>query len=627
MNKLGFAIKYASAGAGTALECNKDLWLSKVCDIRDYLKLFNGLKGTNNTVSFMSFDEKGCFLTILRAQSGRDGDYISAWIYIPNNILISGEQVEKAHDFAKTILAESNLNELKFKIDEFFSQEYPQKEVFSDYLPSGGEDYAGRFIGHYSFKEILDKDRYQPYYSKFKAIFLLYKNSEVTVSKESGKKIYDLTQQPIEKTYILMPPTDNQLLSLGRNVKIVFENGAVFNKAFPVKANSEVVLYLVKGPFEPIRCTTKVSEEVTRCDVSSLNPEWQMKISRSIFNVVDSDKNKVTQYNMTIGSQMLGLDAYIFIPENQLTNAHIFIDSPKYEDFYGKFDLTQQPINIVLERKGREASWTLMLPNNREAEVIVRSKYINSNVSPFKGYYLNSLNMLVEDSLYKWKQRFIGFLLTLGIIALIGVYSVLDSCDWNPFNLGKDDRGQAADVEQIGDIDNSDQETETLNLSENAKNYLETVKVWKKDSLEKYDELKGLYDFLNQFDFEGLLSKFQPLSSYSSQLNSILQAARTSQENNWNPRVEPHFVNWNKDKGTSIDVEDYIKWVSSNHVKPEPQDLRGTEDAPQENTSSGFNPNRKKIEKKSEKNKDKKTEKKTVTKSGNSGSNLKNGGL
>ena len=54
MNKLGFAIKLASQGAGNAIECNKGQWINKVVDIREYLKLFNGLQGTDNIVTFMS---------------------------------------------------------------------------------------------------------------------------------------------------------------------------------------------------------------------------------------------------------------------------------------------------------------------------------------------------------------------------------------------------------------------------------------------------------------------------------------------------------------------------------------------------------------------------------------------
>ena len=88
MNKLGFAIKLASQGAGNAIECNKGQWTNKVVDIREYLKLFNGLQGTDNIVTFMSFDEGGCFLTQLRAISGRVGDFLSGWIYIPNTTTV-----------------------------------------------------------------------------------------------------------------------------------------------------------------------------------------------------------------------------------------------------------------------------------------------------------------------------------------------------------------------------------------------------------------------------------------------------------------------------------------------------------------------------------------------------------
>lgn len=564
MNKLGFAVKIASAGAGTALECNKDLWLTKVSDIRDYLKLFNGLRGTDNTVTFMSFDEKGCFLTILRAQSGRDGDYISGWIYIPNNILITGEQVEQAHDFVKGILAESNLSIVKDQIEAFFSTEYPPKEVSSDYMPSSGEEYAGRYIGqYYSLREILDKDRYQLYYSKFKAVFLLYKNGEVTVSRESGRKIYDLTQQPIEKTFILMPPSPEAVAALGNNVKILFENGAPFHKAYPFKADSEVTLIASKGQFEPIRFSVKVDKEITYCDLSKLSPEWYMKVTRSIFDVVDTDNNKVTQYNMTIGSQMLGMDAYAFIPENQLYNAQIFIDSQRYEDYYGKFDLTQYPIRIVLERKGMEFNSTMILPNHKQATVIVRSKYVKPNVSPFKGYYINSYNELVEDGFYKWKQRLIGFLISIGLLALFALYSVFESSDYNPFRENK----REARASSSGD-NNED----AIKQGENAPSlkdlleYLDKNKTWNKSELEKFG--KGeLFTDMNNFNLEQLASNYSDLlesQNYSFVKEAVIHCLNSRK----NPKKGEHNPTWNKGDDPLINIDNYVGWLN-NPVEPQ----------------------------------------------------------
>ena len=562
MNKLGFAVKIASAGAGTALECNRDLWLTKVSDIRDYLKLFNGLRGTDNTVTFMSFDEKGCFLTILRAQAGRDGDYISGWIYIPNNIFISGEQVEQAHDFVKGILAESNLSVVKDQIETFFSTEYPLKEVYSDYLPSSGEEYAGRYIGHYSLREILDKDRYQPYYSKYKAVFLLYKNSEVTVSRESGRKIYDLTKYPIEKTCILMPPSQRDLRHLGDNVRILFENGAEFIKAVAFKIDAEVKLYAVKGSFEPQSFVVKVSDETTFCDLSKLSPDWLMKINRSIFNVIDQDNNQVKYFNLTVGNQMLGIDGYAFLPEEQLRNAQVFIDSPHYEDFYGKFDLTRVPVTIRLERKGREFSSTMRLSNGKPAEVIVRSKYVNPDESPFKGYRI-SYNELVEDGSYKWKQRLIGALITIGLLALFALYSVFESSDFNPFKETKSEVKTSTSGDDIEDV--SDQGINAPSLKDLIE-YLDKNKTWNKTELEKFG--KGeLFTDMNNYNLEQLQSDYIDLVE-SKNFGYIKEAVIYCLNSRIDPRKGDHNPTWNKGDDPLINIDKYVSWLK-NPIEPQ----------------------------------------------------------
>lgn len=582
MNKIGFAIQNTSAGVGLALVCNKDSWINKVTDIRNCLKLFKGLDGMGNTVSFMSFDEKGCFLTIARYQSGRLGDNISGWIYIPNNILITGEQVEQAHDFVKGILAESNLSIVKDQIEAFFSTEYPPKEVFSDYMPSSGEDFAWRYIGHYSLREILDKDRYQPYYSKYKAIFLLDKESEVKVSRESGRKIVDLTQKPIEKTFILMPPSSDAVAALGNNVKILFENGAPFHKAYPFKANSEVTLIASKGQFEPVRFSVKVDEEITYCDLSKLSPEWYMKVTRSIFDVVDTDNNKVTQFNMTIGSQKLGIDSYVYVPENQLHNAQIFIESQKYEDFYDKFDLTQHPIRIVLERKGMEFNSTMILPNNKQATVIVRSKYVKPNVSPFKGYIINGHNELVEDEFYKWKQRLIGVLMSLGLLALFALYSVLESSDYNPFKENKREVKESSSGDNIEDVNKQGENTPSL---KDLLDYLDKNMTWDKSELEKYG--KGeLFTDMNNFNLDHLESNYSDLVE-SQNFSYVKEAVIHCLNSRKNPQKGDHNPTWNKGNNPLINIDDYVSWLN-NPVERQRINERPNVDRNSNNTPSEF---------------------------------------
>ena len=220
MNKLGFAIKLASQGAGNAIECNRGQWINKVVDIREYLKLFNGLQGTDNIVTFMSFDEGGCFLTQLRAISGRVGDFLSGWIYIPNTIEASGEDIMNTYNYVRNILFQSNLNDYISDIESFFSKEYPSKEVVAQYIASRGQLYGVRFLGHYTLKEIVGEHRYQPYYSDYKAVFLLNKKDEVAITNESASNFRDLTDKDIVKTSIVVPPTNASLQALGGGTKI-----------------------------------------------------------------------------------------------------------------------------------------------------------------------------------------------------------------------------------------------------------------------------------------------------------------------------------------------------------------------------------------------------------------------
>lgn len=229
MNKLGFAIKLASQGAGNAIECNKGQWVNKVVDIREYLKLFNGLQGTDNIVTFMSFDDSGCFLTQLRAISGRGGDFLSGWIYIPNTIEATGEDIMNAYNYVRNILSQSNLSEYKEDIESFFSKEFPQKKCTAQYIPSSGEEFGVRFNNvYYSMKEILDVDRYQPYYSSYKAIFLLDKDGEVKIAKDQVSKFKDLTKQHLNKTCIFNAPSPEEVRLLGRGTKIIFQTRKEF---------------------------------------------------------------------------------------------------------------------------------------------------------------------------------------------------------------------------------------------------------------------------------------------------------------------------------------------------------------------------------------------------------------
>jgi len=344
MNKLGFAINYASQGLTTALVCNKGPWANKVIDIREYLKLFSGLANiehgsqiaTGNFVTFLSFDNSGCFLTQMKAINGRIGDFLAGWIYIPNNIDATGEDITNACNYVQNILSQSNINALKADIEAFFSREYPVKEFTAQYVASRGQVYGVRFLGHYTLKEIVGEHRYQPYYSDYKAVFLLNKDDRVTITKEAANSFRNLTDKDIIRTAILIPPTAEILQKLGRGASIKTADGSDFNNPLLVNVGSKVPFVLSRPGFENMKFEFNVSAEKQTLDLSRVKVTWMKKISPSMFTVYNGKHEKIGKgVRITINGKDVSYQD-VLMSEDDCREATVKITVPDYETFEQK---------------------------------------------------------------------------------------------------------------------------------------------------------------------------------------------------------------------------------------------------------------------------------------------------
>lgn len=517
MNKLGFAIKLASQGAGNAIECNKGQWTNKVVDIREYLKLFNGLQGTDNIVTFMSFDEGGCFLTQLRAISGRRGDFLSGWIYIPNTIEASGEDVMNTYNYVHNILSQSDLSDLKDDIESFFSKEYPSKEVTVQYDASKGNLYGVRFLGHYTLKEIVGGHRYQPYYSDYKAVFLLNKEEEVAITKEAANSFRNLTNIDIVKTSILIPPTNASLQDFGRGIKIHAADGSDFNQPLLVTVGSKVPLVLSRFGFEDIKLEVNVTSERQVIDLSNVKIAWMKKISASMFTVRNRKPEKIEK---GVCISVNGTDITyqeILVSEEDCPHALIKVSAPDYETFEERRNLLTDDLCIILSREVKSFQTTIELSNGRKGEMKIESKFLSSdNDSPLKGYKFdkdhNGNKILKLSSIFVWKQRLWGFLAVLAVVMLIIAYAAFDAwIDTHHFKFGlppwEEDRPTQAWQQNANngteDVEETDTNTQT---NQQILDYLNQNDPWEKVKLDQDPSTNGLYDMINNYRFSDILN-------------------------------------------------------------------------------------------------------------------------
>ena len=587
MNKLGFAIKLASQGAGNAIECNKGQWINKVVDIREYLKLFNGLQGTDNIVTFMSFDEGGCFLTQLRAISGRVGDFLSGWIYIPNTIDVSGEDVMNTYNYVRNILSQSNLSDLKEDIESFFSKEYPSKEVAAQYVASKGQLYGVRFLGHYTLKEIVGEHRYQPYYSDYKAVFLLNKEEEVTITKEAANSFRNLTDKDIVKTSILVPPANASLQTLGRGTKIHTIDGSDFNQPLLVNVGSKVPLILSRIGFENMKLEVNVTSERQDVDLSNVKITWMKKISASMFTVRNRKQEKIDKdVRISVNGTNITFQE-ILVSEEDCRQALVKVSAPDFEVFEQRRSLLIDDLDITLSRKVKQAQTVVELSNGSYGEMTIESKYLPSKYeAPLKGYCFEEDpqgNKVLRLSIgFVWKQRLWGFCAALIVGILLIALTAFDAwTDTHQFKFGLPPWEEISTTQQ----DNSDDSTSvdsTQNQNENqgeseqnssedasldaAIKYLDNNSTWTKSEMEKFPDLQGLFDDMNTFNFSKLLNDWQGKLSNSKQFKKVFESASKTNRNDWNPKQGSHNPTYNKSDDEQIRLTNYINWLDQDQT-------------------------------------------------------------
>lgn len=591
MNKLGFAIKLASQGAGNAIECNRGQWISKVVDIREYLKLFNGLQGTDNIVTFMSFDEGGCYLTLLRAISGRMGDFLSGWIYIPNTIEATGDDIMNTYNYVRNILSQSNLNDSIEEIKEFFSKEYPKQEYAAQYVPSSGDEFGVRFLDvYYSMKEILDADRYQPYYSNFKAIFLLDKSGEVKIAKEQVARFKDLTKITIEKTCIFKAPSPEEVRLLGRGTKIVFSTKQEFNSPVLTKKGDRIQLFALRDGFEPVVLPPiTIQEDGQKCFIDPRTVKWKKRINPSMFTVYNRDHEKIENVRISINGTDITMGQEVFLYEEDCRQATVKYSAPDYEPFEHKRNLLLNEFcEITLNRKVKSYQTTIELANGKHAEMILESKYLSSKYdSPLKGYEFEEEyhggKVLRMSSWFVWKQRLWGFFAALAVVMLIIAYAAFDAwLDTHHFKFGlppwEEDRpaqqyniGSSTETEDSihnqsdNQIESEQDGTADISLDAAIK-YLDGNSTWTKSDMEKFPDLIGLFDDMNTFNLSSLLNEWYKKLSNSQQFKKVYDSANKTYSNGWNPKQGSHNPTYNKPNDEQISLTNYINWLDQDQT-------------------------------------------------------------
>lgn len=574
MKTLGFKIIRFRQGPQEILSVNDGEWDRKVVDIGDTLKIFSS-EDKDKFAFFMSFSENGTYLTIAKFIPGRPGEYLAAWIYVPNNLDVEGEKLESLIKEIKQSMLSNKTEGLK----ELFSKEY-KSTIAATFIQSNNEKkYALRNTVFFPLKELIGNKRYQKYYSHYNAIILCGDDS----MQIKDQSIVDLSQEPLTESFIFCPPVKCDMPS-GVTIHFKKPELPLFDQPIRVKKGEKVEVVFCREGFENINDEYFVTENEQICGVPK-KWNWELIIKYSWLKVVDADNNSVDltgKATISINNKELHKNSSMKLTESEAQKASVSISLDGYESKQDNVNfLENKKQQFKLNREERSNTWKIDLINGRQGEIVIKSKYLpKQDSSPLKGYsYTN--DRLVYTPSDKWLQRLIGFIAAVAIwliVLFIGWWNsvkfIVDS-DFPWFDVvpeksyyknmedskvpeDNSEQGTSEGIEENFDINaGSEGPSEASeNISEEGKLYLEKNNSWNRDEMIKYN-LGDLWDALNKYNFE-------KIKKYDEELSGIRLYKELIMAINIIPD-KGIFVGRTRCNGNDfeIDIEGYIKHITT----------------------------------------------------------------
>lgn len=517
MKTLGFKIIRFRQGPQEIMSVNDGEWDRKVVDIGDTLKIFSS-EDKDKFALFMSFSENGTYLTIAKFIPGRPGEYLAAWIYVPNNLDVKGEKLESLIKEIKQSMLSNKTEGLK----ELFLEEYCST-IGALFIPSSNDrKYAFRNTTFFALKNIIGPNRYQSYYSPYNAIILCGDDS----MQINDQSIVDLSQQPLKESFIFYPPVESDI---PKGVSVHFNQGGfpLFNQPIRVEKGKDVKIVFCREGFENINDKYTVIENEQICGIPP-KWNWELIIKYSWLKVVDADNNSVDltgKATISINNKELHKKSSMKLTESEAQKASVSISLEGYETKQKNVNfLTNKNQTFSLNREERSKTWKINLINGQKGEVEIKSKYLPKQGSPLKGYSIINDYGLVYTPSNKWFQRLIGFIVAVAfwlIILFIGWWNSVkfigdSDFPWfdvvskesyaNP-NVQEDNSGQSTQENSDINAGSEGPSEASENISEEGRLYLKNNNSWNRDEMIQYN-LGDLWDALNKYNFEKI-KKYQ----------------------------------------------------------------------------------------------------------------------
>lgn len=567
-NKLGLKIVRINEGYTELLEVNgAQEWTKYIRDVREELKLINNIR-EDSIIFMLTTIENGNIITIAHPINGRITDVITAWIYIPIDLLILGKALAEIIEVTKKeILAVKRNDEL---LKSKFEKNYDIAQAKRTCQHAVGNQYAYRYYSNdlYTLQELLDAI-HQPYYQKYKTIFLIDKSSKFSCIAGD-----DLSEEPLYTSILANAPQ-----KVDGFIPYVKDN--VFDTPMYVSKGEVINITWKKKGYEPIITQTKANEGLTYI-VPTVN-QYRRLIPYEAIRVVDEWKQPIEEYKLSINKNVVNPNGTVSVSETTLNNVQIYISADGYDSKEVVVDFTKDESTIVqLSKKTYE--YKLAVPYDKkdgyiELEPITTDKSLK--MSPIKGYKPENGKFLQNKTTYlKYSPYNKAFCIKAAIVLFVVLISGAALGTWvlNKFMTSeyKDLKTENAFLKSViddlkaGNKNNYASQNDDENKSEQKEDiayvikYLDENNVWNRNNMEEFSQIKGLWDALNTRDFDKIL-KLENTLRDSKKFSKLISAIKENKNKTFPPKFndDPNdfdiTIEQVKDQSGKIINKGYIK--------------------------------------------------------------------
>lgn len=334
MSKIELLIQKAHGGLTDVFVTNKGAWYGKTYDMRNYISHLR----LSKLFYVLNYHENGAYFSIVRPLNvGRTGDYMAAWIYIPNSITVASEDLLKLISLVQEKIT-SGVEQYD-NLRPFLDNTYPDLQ-YVDYMPvRQSEALAYRMYGQNTdfvyLGNLLAQGLDQSYYKKYKAVFFLDIPARNEVPPSVLQQMCDLSRNGFEQPAYLFPPQTLPVSGME-----LFVNQVPFrDKPLKTILGSKVNLLLYRAGYKEVVLSVNISKNRQPLLLQSEIP-WEKEISAKMFHVMFKGR-LAAQYQLFVNGNLVPGDRSISIREQEAKNARVEVMKPVCANYQGYLNLTQ----------------------------------------------------------------------------------------------------------------------------------------------------------------------------------------------------------------------------------------------------------------------------------------------